>query len=179
MRLFIAQTIDGFIAGEGGALGHLEPFQGNDYGYEAHVASVGAVVVGRATLDAVFPTHGWPYPEGLPGVVMTSRPLPPGLPAHVRAETDPDAVAAAHPDAWIDGGGRTVRAFAGRGHLTGARIFTLPVLLGRGVRLFPDGAPGPGRWTLEEVRAHPCGTVEARWRVAPGLTSAARGSARG
>lgn len=165
MKLFIAQTIDGFIAGADGSLDHLQPFHGNDYGYDAHIASVDAVVLGRGTFDAIYPVHGWPYPPRLRGVVMTSRPLPDGTPESVVAASDPDAVAREFPTAYVDGGGETIRMFLERGHLTEARLFTLPILLGRGVRLFPDGAPSSRRWALVESRAFPCGTVLHHYRV--------------
>lgn len=168
MRLFIAQTIDGFIAGPDGSLDHLAPFEGNDYGYQEHLRDAGAVVLGRATFDAIYPRHGWTYPAHLPGVVMTSRPLPPGTPPQVRAEADPDAVAAAHPDAFLDGGGATIRAFLTRGHVREARIFTLPLALGRGVRLFPERAAATERWRLLSARAYPCGTVGAVYAVEAG-----------
>jgi hypothetical protein len=32
MKIFISQTVDGFIAGNGDSLDHLKPFEGNDYG---------------------------------------------------------------------------------------------------------------------------------------------------
>jgi len=165
VKLFIAQTIDGYIAGEGGSLDHLEPFAANDYGYNAHIASVDAVVVGRRAFDVVFPAHGWPYPPHLPGYVMTSRPLPPELPSHVVAATDPDEVAARHPDAYVDGGGHTIRRFLETGHLREARIFILPILLGRGVRLFPEGDAIDGRLELVTVRSFPCGTAELHYRI--------------
>lgn len=167
MRIFIAQTIDGFIAGEGGSLAHLDPFHGNDYGYESMIAEVGAVVLGRRTFDAIVPVHGWTYPPHVAGVVMTSRALPPGTPPQVTTATDPDEVAARHPDAFIDGGAETIAQFLSRGHVREMRLFTLPILLGAGVRLFAAAAPVPARWRLEEVRSFPCGTVETRYRAVP------------
>lgn len=164
MKIFIAQTIDGYIAGEGGSLDHLAPFQGNDYGYESMIAGVSAVVIGRATLDAIVPVHGWTYPPHVAGVVMTSRPLPPGLPPQVAAAADPDAVAARHPDAFVDGGAETIRQFIDRGLIAEMRLFTLPILLGAGIRLFAPGAPARQAWRLEATRSFPCGTVETRYR---------------
>lgn len=166
MKIFIAQTMDGFIAGEGGSLTHLEPFHGNDYGYESMIAEVGAVILGRRTFDAIVPVHGWTYPSHVAGVVMTSHPLPVGMPPQVIAATDPDEVAARHPDAFIDGGAGTIAQFLSRGLIREMRLFTLPILLGAGVRLFATDNAVPARWRLEEVRSFPCGTVETRYRAA-------------
>jgi dihydrofolate reductase len=163
MKLFIAQTIDGYIAGEDGSLDHLAPFHGNDYGYGAFIGSVDAVVLGRKTFDGIYPTHGWPYPPHVRGIVMTSRPLPDGVPSHVAAATDADAVAAACPHAYLDGGAETIRDFMERGHVDEARIFTLPITLGRGVRLFATGQAEIRSWTLRDMKAFPCGTIGSHY----------------
>jgi dihydrofolate reductase len=165
MRIFIAQTIDGFISGENHSLDHLEPFAGNDYGYNEMIAAVPAVVLGRRTFDAIFPKHGWTYPEGLPGIVVTNRPLPDGLPGFVTAQSDIDAIAGRFRGAFIDGGAKTIAAFLARGHITDADIFTLPILLGNGTRLFA-GLQAPGRpWRLASVRSYPCGTVRTSYTI--------------
>jgi dihydrofolate reductase len=165
MRIFIAQTIDGFISGENGSLDHLEAFGGNEYGYGEMIAKVPAVVLGRRTFEAIFPEHGWTYPDGLPGVVVTNRPLPAGLPDNVTAQSDIDAIAARFPGAFIDGGAMTIAAFLARGHVTSADIFTLPVTLGGGTRLFPDSRVTGKPWRLSSVRSYPCGTVRSSYIV--------------
>ena len=166
MKLFIAQTLDGFIAGPNDNLDHLQPFHAVDFGYEAHMATVGAVVIGRRTFDAIFPKYGWTYPPHLPGVVMTRRPLPAETPSQVTTGTDVRDIAHRHPDAYVDGGAETIRAFLDIGAVDDMRIFTLPILLGQGVRLFQDGAPAAREWTLAAVRSHPMNVIEAHYRAA-------------
>lgn len=167
MRIFISQTIDGFVAGENDSLAHLAPFEGNDYGYDALLKSVSAVAVGRRTFDVIYPRYGWTYPERLSGVVLTNRPLPQDAPANVTAANDIHAVAQKHPDAFVDGGPRTIAQFLAAGYIRRADIFTLPVLLGRGVRLF-DGAAAPqSRWELVATRRFPCGAVGCAYSISP------------
>lgn len=177
MRIFIAQTLDGFIAGEDDSLHHLVPFQHNDYGYDAMLAEVDTVVVGRRTFDRIFPQYGWPYPPRLNGVVLTRRPLPAELPPNVTGHHDPREIAALAPEAFVDGGARTIAAFIELGVVRRATIFTLPVHIGRGVRLFPERAPCAGRWDLVASRAYACGTIAAEYRIptrdASGPSSAA------
>jgi dihydrofolate reductase len=165
MRIFIAQTIDGYISGENDSLDHLDAFAGNDYGYGEMIEQVPAVVLGRRTFDAIFPKHGWTYPDGLPGIVVTNRPLPAGLPGNVIGESDFDAIAERFPGAFIDGGAMTIAAFLARGHVTSADIFTLPVMLGGGTRLFGEGN-SPGRpWRLSSARSYTCGTVRSSYMI--------------
>lgn len=166
MRLFIAQTMDGYIAGEHDSLAHLAPFEGNDYGYDRHLAEVDAVVLGRRTFDLIHPAHGWTYPAHLPGVVMTGRPLPTGLPPQVEPAQSPEVVARRYPNGFIDGGAETIRQFLDRRLVTQARIFTLPIRIGAGVPLFPAGRMPVERWHLAESQAFPCGTIGSLYRVA-------------
>lgn len=166
MKLFIAQTLDGFIAGPNDSLDHLQPFHGVDFGYEAHLASVDAVVLGRRTFDAIFPQYGWTYPPAIAGVVMTRRPLPDETPSQVTTAVDPAEVARRYPNAFIDGGAETIRAFLEIGAVREMKLFTLPIFLGRGVRLFADGQPTPLDWTLKTVRSHPMNVIEAHYRAA-------------
>ena len=165
MRIFIAQSIDGYIAGDGDSLAHLEAFQGNDYGYEEMIRVAPAVVVGRRTFDVIFPIHGWTYPPELPGVVFTRRPLPTNAPPQVRAMSDVDEIAREFPDAFVDGGAMTIAAFMRAGHVSEAEIFTMPLFLGSGVRLFPSGPAISWRWDLLDTRSFPCGTVKATYRL--------------
>ena len=165
MKLFIAQSVDGFIAGPDGSLAHLERFGGNDYGSDAFVVPVDAVVIGRGTFDAIYPKHGWPYPPRLRGAVVTSRPLPEGVPDHVLGTADLDRIAAEFSGAYLDGGGVLIRQCLERGLVREARIFTLPLALGDGVRLFPRGRARVEPWTLLEAKAFPCGTVLHHYAV--------------
>lgn len=164
MRLYIAQTIDGFIADENGEVDFLDPFPGEDYGYADFIGTVDAVVLGRNTYDHMMRAWGWSY-AGKRAVIMTSRPIS-DLPGGAEANQDPPtAIAERFPDAWIVGGGRTIARFLAAGLVREARLFTVPVLLGRGIRLFPDQAPGQ-TLRLVSARGYPSGVVETiYWRA--------------
>jgi dihydrofolate reductase len=141
MRIFIAQTLDGFIAGPGDNLDHLESYHDVETGYDAMVRSAGAVVLGRRTFDRIFPTYGWAYPAGIRGCVLTRRALPPETPADVVAMQDLEAIARRFPGAFVDGGAETIAQFLAAGYIRTADIFTLPVRIGAGIRLFRDATP--------------------------------------
>lgn len=164
-RLFIAQTLDGFIAGADGSLAHLTPFEANDYGYAAFVASCDAVAIGRRTFDAIVPTYGWTYPSTLPGRVITRRPLPAGLPDNVVPVGSVEEAARAGSAVFLDGGASVIRQALDAGLVDEAMIFTLPVRIGAGVPLFAAGPATNERWRLDDVRRFDCGTIGARYRV--------------
>lgn len=165
MKIFIAQTIDGYIAGPNGSLDHLAPFQDNDYGYEAFIQSVDAVVIGRRTFDAIYPKYGWTYPAHLPGVVITSRPLPEDTPNQVIGCADIDRIIRDFGNAYVDGGGQIIRLLCNRGAIREAHIFTLPLLLGNGIRLFPSSEPQLQPWRLIDSHSYSCGTVRHHYRI--------------
>ncbi len=76
VRVFIACSLDGFIAGPGDDLSWLPaPSADEDYGYGALLAQTGALLLGRTTYDVVAGFEGdWHYGE-LPVLVATTRPL--------------------------------------------------------------------------------------------------------
>ncbi len=164
MKIYIAQTIDGYIAGPDGSMDHMEAFQDNDFGFDEFIAGVDGLIMGRNTLDAFYDQHGWPYPDTLPAIIMTHRLLPRGLPEHVRTSESIEIAAEMHPNAYVDGGHVIAQCLV-RGLIREARIFTLPILLGAGIPLFPEGVTTAQSWTLIGSKSHPCGTVENHYNI--------------
>ena len=173
--VFIATSLDGFIARADGALDWLpapEP-GGEDYGFAAFLASVDALVMGRNTFDLVrdFPT--WPYGDR-PVVVLTHRPL--DVPASLggRVETmagQPGEIAerlAARGLArlYVDGG-LTVQAFLAAGLGDRLIVTTVPVLLGRGVPLFGPLPGGDVGLRHLATRSFADGLVQSEYAVLP------------
>lgn len=169
VRVYIATSLDGYIAGPDDALDWL-PAPSADtalpdgvLGFEAFLAQVGAIVMGRRTYDVVTGLDGWFYGD-LPILVPTHRPLPPARPS-VRAVHGPidaildDAIAlAAGKDVYVDGGA-TIRAALDAGRVDELVITVVPVVLGAGIPLF---AGVTRRHALEIVshRDHPPGMVQ-------------------
>lgn len=164
MKIYIAQTIDGYIAGPDGSLDHLDAFQDVDFGYDEFIASVDGLIMGRNTLEAFYDQHGWPYPDTLPAIIMTHRLLPRGMPDHVRTSESIEVAAKLYPNAYVDGGHVIAQCLA-RDLVREARIFTLPILLGTGIPLFPEGPQTNSRWTLIKAKSYPCGTVENHYNI--------------
>lgn len=164
MKIFIAQSIDGYIAGPDGSVDHMTPYESNDYGYDGFVEGCDGVIMGRNTLDAFYPQHDWPFPESMPACIMTHRILPQGLPAHIRASESIEIAAEKFPNSYIDGG-FVISQFLMRNLIREAHIFTLPIMLGTGVPLFAEGAAQTQTWQLLGSRSYPCGTVENHYTI--------------
>ncbi|MDX1636446.1 MAG: dihydrofolate reductase family protein [Balneolaceae bacterium] len=75
--VFIATSIDGFIARTGGELdwltGNDNSEENEDYGYQDFMDTVDALIMGRNTFDQVLTFEKWPYSKKV--IVLTNRAL--------------------------------------------------------------------------------------------------------
>lgn len=178
IRLYIAASLDGFIAAPDGSVEWLEPFFDADYGFEAFISGIGCAVMGRKTYEQVLEFGDWPYPDH--DVWVLSRTPLSDLPPRTLAWTDSPAGLVRHlratigeGDCWLIGGGETLREFEKLGVVEEYEIFIMPVLLGTGIPLFP--APFPeARLELRDVTAWENGAVRLQYgRTRPGTDEAA------
>jgi dihydrofolate reductase len=176
--VYIATSLDGFIAREDGGLDWLPPIENSaegDYGFSAFFESVDALVMGRNTCDVVRAFDKWPYGHK-PVIVLTHRPLdgPTSPAANVQAmsATPQEIIArlasqgAKH--LYIDGG-QVIQQFLAAGLIDRLIISRIPILLGRGIPLF---GPVPQDIPLRHVRtqSYPSGLVQSEYAI---LTSRA------
>ena len=178
--VFIATSVDGFIARTDGTLdwltgrpaeeetGQHDPEE--DYGYGAFLETVDALFMGRGTFDVVLGFDGpWPYPK--PVYVWTSLPDELGAPADadVRPVTGSldDALERLRADGigrvYVDGGA-TIRAWLDAGLVDRMTISVVPVLIGEGLPLFGGTRPDI-RLELEACREFPGGMVQRTYVV--------------
>src|SRR5277367_867945 len=69
--VFIATSLDGFIARLDGGLDWLPADCGEPHGYDEFMATVDAIVIGRKTFEIVLAFDGWPYGKK-PVVVLSA-----------------------------------------------------------------------------------------------------------
>jgi dihydrofolate reductase len=156
VRVFIACSLDGFIAGPDDDLSWLpdDPPEGVDWGYDAFMAGTDALLMGRGTWDVVAGFDTWPYGE-TPVFVATTRPLQTertnvhavsGTPAEL-LDTVRDAVGDG--GIYLDGG-VLIRAFLDAGLVDELTVSIVPVVLGAGHPLFA-GATRRHAFDVEEA----------------------------
>lgn len=145
--VFIATSLDGFIAREDGCIDWLEAAsatlpEGEDCGYGSFIADVDNVILGRRTFEQVLTFPAWPFGERPVHVLSPSlAAIPEGAPATTHLWRDSPAALAAHLDgrgmrrAYVDGG-EAIRSFLRAGLIDDLTVTTVPVLLGRGRALF-------------------------------------------
>ena len=172
-HVFIATSLDGFIARPDGALDWLPQPSGevdaDDHGYSAFMDGIDAVVMGRNTFEVVLGFGGWHFTK--PVIVLSSRALEisPELADKVFVMSgDPQDVAAAcaargWQELYVDGG-VTIQRFLRAGLIVRVIITRVPVILGAGLPLF---GPASHDITLDHVRttAYPSGLVQSEYAV--------------
>jgi dihydrofolate reductase len=170
VRVFIATSLDGFIAGANDDLSWLpkpggDP--GSDYGYAAFMAHVGALLMGRTTYEIVAGFAGaWPY--SVPVLVASSRPLTP-VHASVRvvagdigALIEQARASAGERDVYLDGG-NLIRQASDAGLIDELTLTLVPVILGAGTPLFAGVEQRRG-FELVSSEAFSDGLVQLRYR---------------
>ncbi|MEO0532923.1 MAG: dihydrofolate reductase family protein [Cyanobacteria bacterium P01_A01_bin.123] len=145
--VFIATSLDGFIARAGGELDWLDAAnatvpEGEDCGYRAFMASIDALIMGRKTYEKVLSFGEWPY--GNKPVIVLSRnklAIPDALtPTVSHSSESPRALSnrlskEGAKRLYIDGG-ITIQRFLSEGLINDITITVIPILLGSGISLF-------------------------------------------
>jgi dihydrofolate reductase len=172
--VFIATSLDGFIARANGELDWLTGAQGTsteqDYGYQEFMDTVDTIVLGRNTFELVLTFDTWPY-SGKKVVVLSSKPnaiLPHlvdkiewlSLPPQHLAERLA-AQGATH--LYVDGG-KTIQGFLNAGLIDELTITRVPILIGTGVPLFGPLAHDV-RLAHIATRQYESGFVQSEYRV--------------
>jgi dihydrofolate reductase len=167
--LYIAASLDGFIATPDGGVGWLEPYEAEDYGYEAFYQTIGSVVMGRVTYEQVRGFGEWPYAHKQTLVLSHSPRDLVDPPPDTRRYDGPlgelfeSLRREARGDVWLVGGGQTIQACLAEGCLDEIILFLMPVLLGKGIPLFPGNTP-PQSLELEALQAYANGVVKLVYR---------------
>ncbi|NIF16606.1 dihydrofolate reductase family protein [Pantoea sp. Cy-639] len=170
--VFIATSLDGYIAREDGGLDWLlgATQSTDDHGYAGFMASVDTLVMGRGTFDKVMTFGEWPYPNIRVVVVSTSlQQLPEGTPEGVELHPGPIPALLEHlqeteaRSLYLDGG-KLIQGFLREGLVDELTITRIPVLLGQGIALFGGLAKDV---LLQHMRttSYESGFVQSTYRV--------------
>lgn len=168
--MFIAVSLDGYIAKPDGDLGFLSmvEVEGEDYGYAAFMEDVDAVVLGRKTYDKILSM----MPELQYGdrdvYVFTRTPRPDlgrirfytgdlaGLTKELRMKNGKNI--------FCDGGAETIAFLLENKLFNELTVSVIPVLLGGGIRLFDKSFPEQ-KLNLLNSKAFPSGLVQLHYQV--------------
>ncbi|ULX50730.1 deaminase [Cupriavidus taiwanensis] len=172
-HVFIATSLDGFIARPDGDIGWLlerdDPAE--DHGYTDFIADKDAIVMGRGSYEKIITMGEWAYDR--PVLVLSrqlaGKPVPDALRGKVRFSdaTPADAMAQLETEGlrrvYVDGG-QLVQSFLREGWIADMVVTTVPVLIGAGRPLF-GALPHDVSLMLESSRHFPSGLVQSAYRV--------------
>ena len=143
-RVYIAASVDGFVASADGGVKWLDSFRAPDnYGFDLFIRQIGAIVMGRKTFDQVLGFGPWSFQEK-DTYVLTSRPIDNPPPRTVAWSDGPARLVerlrgmSLQGDVWLFGGPESINAIRELGAVDEYIVHVMPVLLGAGIPLFAE-----------------------------------------
>ena len=172
-HVFIGTSLDGFIARENGDIGWLVGFSalGEDHGFDAHMARIDGVIMGRGTFEAIKDIQPWVYQK--PVLVLTRSLRQADLPEQLAGKVE--FISAAPREvmdlaasrgwraAYVDGG-QVIQSFLREGLIEDMVISRLPVLIGSGLPLFGTLDADLALQHLH-TRSFPSGLVQSHYKL--------------
>lgn len=142
--LYIAQSLDGYIARENSDISWLSIVErdNEDYGYDKFIKTIDTVIMGRKTYEKVL-TFGVDFPHKGRTCYVLSKTLN-GTAENVQffngniVDLITKIKTQKGKDIFIDGGSETVREFRDKDLIDEYVISIIPIFLGKGIRLFSE-----------------------------------------
>lgn len=136
--LYIAMSLDGFIATDDSSVKWLDNFNssGEDMGYDEFIIPIDIVIMGDTTYQQILGFDwGYPYKNQKGYVFSNKRTGNDGNVTFVSGDIK-ELVEKLEGNIWLVGGANIVNQFVKSNLIDEFIIFTMPVLLGEGIRLF-------------------------------------------
>lgn len=163
--LYIATSLDGYIAGNNDDMAWLTPYEGGEYGYEEFLATVGVIIEGRRTYDVSVERGFVKEAHPVPSLILshTSPPVPDGLNiTFIQGDAEEilsRAKKMTDKKIWIVGGAAVAQLFMDAGLIDEYIITHVPVILGSGVKLFKDKSQS-AKLILKDMKKFENGLVQ-------------------
>ncbi|WP_299529103.1 dihydrofolate reductase family protein [Ulvibacterium sp.] len=147
IKLYIATSLDGFIAREDGSLDWLYALPNPnqiDHGYADFFESIDTIIMGKGTYEEILGFGvEWPYSNCQTYILTTDK--------NFKAKTEKTKIihqvnnpvveqmkSNADKDIWIVGGGKTITHFIDLELIDEMILCLIPTILGKGIKLFPN-----------------------------------------
>ena len=173
ISVFIAASLDGYIARYNGKLDWLETGSDKnkieDYGYDNFYGSIDCIVMGRNTFEKVVSFATWPYHnkrvivlsrrwKKIPDQFSELAELYSGKVELLTVDLQNQGVRHVYVD-----GGITIQSFIQADLLSEITVTTVPIILGKGLPLFGN-TRGDMKLELINSRSFDSGFVQAKYR---------------
>lgn len=169
----MAMTLDGFVARPDHTLDWLmkQDTEGEDHGFDAFLDAIDVIVMGSGSFRTVLGFDTWVYTK--PVIVLSHALTPADIPARLDGKA---AISTETPEAlmtrlgtegikrvYVDGAA-VVQSFLSAGLIHDLKVTLVPILIGRGIRLFGDTGCDMDL-DLQSVERFPSGLIDTVYRV--------------
>lgn len=175
LTLYIASSMDGYIAGQEGELDWLDqvpPDPDGDYGYSDLMNDTDSILMGSKTYEKVISMGlEWPYPNHTTYVLSSRSALHVASPKtliwnHSLMDLWKQVQEKHAKNCWLVGGGALIKSCLDENLLDKMILTQIPVLLGKGIPLFPE-SNSTSNWKLTEAKAFKTGLVNLTYIKSP------------
>ncbi len=162
VTLYIASSLDGFIADKKGGIDWLENPElhekDEDYGYSEFIKAIEVTFMGGNTYEQVLGFGEWHYGD-LDNYIFTSSLKVESK--HGKAIKSLDEVASIirEKNCWLIGGGKLNDEFLRRDLIDKIILNTMPVILGKGIPVFNEEV-NLKQFSLLKHRSYPNGVIQ-------------------
>ena len=169
VSIYIATSIDGYIAKKDGNLDWLQygHVSDEDYGFKKFSSSIDALILGRNTYQVVSSFEEWPY-KGKRVIVLSNTLKDVREEAELFCGELPELLSKLHSanirHVWVDGG-ITASKFLEAGLVDEITISIIAMVLGSGIPLF-SVMNREQSCRLVTSQAYPSGLVQLKYEVA-------------
>jgi dihydrofolate reductase len=166
--VFIAMSLDGFIAGENGELDWLSIVtrSNEDYGYQKFIDAVDLVLLGKKTYEVMKGFPEWPMNDK-DCIVFSQSPMVPlkneTFFSGTAEEFIQQNISKPYQNVYVDGG-HLIHSFLKVGLIYSLTISIIPILLGRGIPLFKGGLE-KSSLQLVETKTFDSGLVQVTYKI--------------
>ena len=164
--LFIASSLDGFIASPDGSIDWL--FTDQDYGYSEFYSNIETLVMGNKTYQQVLDFDEYPY-TGKQVFVLT-RDTTKAKDQNVTyisqeiSQFIASLRSTAKGNIWLVGGGEIIKIFLQQGAIDRLILSIHPLLLGKGIPLFLSEFPSQ-TLELQDTKTFASGLIQLDYQV--------------
>lgn len=166
--LFIAMSLDGYIAKPDGDISFLDEMnqEDEDYGYSAYMETIDTIILGRKTYDKIR-SMGVENPYGNRDVYVLTRTQREKSGKTIFYSADLKELAMAlksktGKNIYCDGGAEIVQQLLNLDLIDEMTISIVPVILGDGIRLFSESIPEK-KLKLTDEKTYPKGLVKLHY----------------
>ena len=139
IKLFIASSLDGYIANEDGDVDWL-PDNANS-GYDEFYKTIDTVVLGKKTYDQVLTFGAYPYQDKKSFVFTRNNNQTKDENTEFVSDIDKfvkDIISNSGKNIWLVGGAEIISSFVNHGFVDEIILSIIPIVLGKGIPLFKN-----------------------------------------